>query len=83
LEPEDVGEYLPSYGVWDLHEGKKFGRISITTTNGASFEIVSKTDAFEKRVEYANSEGHRYSPAKSRTSFFISSIIPPTTGGKS
>ena len=48
------------FGVWDLHELRKWEDIHYENQR-TSFEIVSNTDTFEKRVEYANSEGINFS----------------------
>jgi uncharacterized damage-inducible protein DinB len=47
-------------GVWDLHEVRKWEDIHYENQR-TSFEIVSNTDTFEKRVEYSNSEGDSFS----------------------
>ena len=48
------------FGVWDLHELRKWEDIHYENQR-TSFEIVSNTDTFEKRVEYSNSEGNNFS----------------------
>jgi uncharacterized damage-inducible protein DinB len=44
------------FGVWDLHKVEMWEDIHYDNQR-STFEIVSKTDAFENRVEYTNSEG--------------------------
>ena len=43
------------FGVWDLHKVEMWEDIHYDNQR-STFEIVSKTDAFENRVEYTNSE---------------------------
>ncbi|WP_459415069.1 DinB family protein [Flagellimonas marinaquae] len=44
------------FGVWDLHKVEMWEDIHYDNQR-STFEIVSKTDTFENRVEYTNSEG--------------------------
>ncbi|WP_241244302.1 DinB family protein [Flagellimonas marinaquae] len=44
------------FGVWDLHKVEMWEDVHYDNQR-STFEIVSKTDAFENRVEYTNSEG--------------------------
>ncbi len=53
-------EVPAEFGVWDKHDIDKWEDIHYENQR-TSFEIVSNTDTFEKRVEYANSEGKNYS----------------------
>nr|WP_321415114.1 DinB family protein [uncultured Allomuricauda sp.] len=48
------------FGVWDLHDIGTWEEIH-SENQRTSFEIISNTDNFEKRVEYANSKGTVYS----------------------
>ncbi|NDV14447.1 damage-inducible protein DinB [Muricauda sp. TY007] len=48
------------FGVWDEHELSKWEDIHYENQR-TSFEIVSNTDTFEKRVEYENSQGRSFS----------------------
>nr|WP_297787363.1 DinB family protein [uncultured Allomuricauda sp.] len=48
------------FGVWDKHNIDQWEDIHYENQR-TSFEIVSNTDTFEKRVEYTNSEGKNYS----------------------
>ena len=44
------------FGVWDVHAIDSWEDIHYENQR-TSFEIISNTDNFEKRVEYVNSEG--------------------------
>ena len=48
------------FGVWDLHEVDTWEDIHYENQR-TSFEIVSSTDTFDKRVEYTNSTGKNFS----------------------
>lgn len=48
------------FGVWDLHEVGTWEDIHYENQR-TSFEIVSSTDTFDKRVEYTNSTGKNFS----------------------
>lgn len=48
-----------TYGVWEMHAIDKWEDIHYENQR-ASFEIISNTDNFEKRVGYENSEGRSF-----------------------
>ncbi|MHA7829823.1 MAG: DinB family protein [Flagellimonas sp.] len=48
------------FGVWDEHQLNAWQDIHYNNQR-TSFEIVSNTDTFEKRVEYMNSAGKTFS----------------------
>ena len=48
------------FGVWDQHQLNTWQDIHYNNQR-TSFEIVSNTDTFEKRVEYMNSTGKTFS----------------------
>lgn len=48
------------FGVWDEHQLNAWEDIHYNNQR-TSFEIVSNTDTFEKRVEYMNSTGKTFS----------------------
>ncbi|MCB0373600.1 MAG: damage-inducible protein DinB [Muricauda sp.] len=51
---------IPSeFGVWDVHPLKNWEDIHYENQR-SSFEIISNTDNFEKRVGYENSEGRSF-----------------------
>ena len=51
---------IPSeFGVWDMHPLKNWEDIHYENQR-SSFEIISNTDNFEKRVGYENSEGRSF-----------------------
>lgn len=47
------------YDVWQIHPVKDWGDIHYENQR-SSFEITSNTDDFEKRIDYENSEGRRF-----------------------
>ncbi|MFH6602891.1 DinB family protein [Maribacter algicola] len=49
----------PEYKVWQLHDVKQWGDIHYENQRG-SFEIITNTDDFEKRIDYENSEGRSF-----------------------
>ena len=52
---------IPSdFGVWDEHPLNNWEDIHYDNQR-ATFEIIGNTDNFEKRVDYENSEGRRFS----------------------
>ncbi|MEO2051132.1 MAG: DinB family protein [Allomuricauda sp.] len=48
------------FGVWDRHDLKKWEDVHYENQR-TSFEIITNTDNFEKRVVYENSEGRTFS----------------------
>lgn len=48
-----------TYGVWEMHAIDEWEDIHYENQR-ASFEIISNTDNFEKRVGYENSEGRSF-----------------------
>ncbi|WP_375326054.1 DinB family protein [Flagellimonas sp. GZD32] len=51
---------IPSVlGVWDIHSFVKWEDIHYENQR-TSFEIITNTDNFEKRLEYENSEGRTF-----------------------
>ena len=51
---------IPSeFGVWDVHPLKNWEDIHYENQR-SSFEIISNTDNFEKRVGYENSQGRSF-----------------------
>lgn len=48
-----------TYGVWEMHAIDKWEDIHYENQR-ASFEIISNTDNFEKRVGYENSQGRSF-----------------------
>mgnify|MGYP006311168747 CR=1 FL=1 len=49
----------PQYGVWEAHDAKKWQDMHYENQR-TSFEIITNTNDFEKRVEYENSEGRHF-----------------------
>ena len=54
-----IREKASEYDVWQLHEVKDWGDIHYENQRN-SFEIISNTDDFEKRIDYENSEGRLF-----------------------
>lgn len=48
-----------TYGVWDVHPIKDWEDIHYENQR-SSFEIVTNTDDFEKRINYENSKGRSF-----------------------
>lgn len=51
---------LPAYEVWQLQPVKEWSDIHYENQRN-TFEIITNTDNFEKRIDYENSEGRVYS----------------------
>lgn len=49
----------PEFGVWEQHEVAKWGDIHYDNQR-TSFEIITNTDDFSKRVQYETSEGRTF-----------------------
>ncbi|MCX2718703.1 DinB family protein [Lentiprolixibacter aurantiacus] len=46
--------------VWQLHETQNWGELHYENQRN-SFEIITNTENFEKRIDYESTEGQRYS----------------------
>ena len=46
--------------VWQIHEIQNWGELHYENQR-SSFEIITNTEFFEKRIDYENTEGRRYS----------------------
>jgi uncharacterized damage-inducible protein DinB len=51
---------VPTYEVWQVQPVKEWSDIHYENQRN-SFEIITNTDNFEKRIDYENSEGRLYS----------------------
>jgi uncharacterized damage-inducible protein DinB len=50
----------PQIEVWQLHEMKDWGELHYENQRN-SFEIITNTENFGKRIDYESTEGSRYS----------------------
>ena len=50
----------PEIEVWQLHDTKDWGEIHYENQRN-SFEIITNTNDFERRISYESTEGQRYS----------------------
>ncbi|MDF0714621.1 DinB family protein [Muricauda sp. 334s03] len=55
-----IQERPAEFGVWDLHDTGLWEDIHYENQR-TSFEVISNTDTFDRRVEYTNSTGKNFS----------------------